>query len=144
MKTKITIDLNEILNRIYAESARRAIGEPDALVLTPDQNRLLAGYLEAGFDELCVRMGGYVALHSFNPHAESGNVQLHLSLRWCRGERVEALLHHAIVELLAHYALMRVYGDSDTCYGAAWRKHRAQALLVLARDQAALGPDGWC
>ena len=144
MKTKIIIDLTEILNRVYAESARHALCQPDALVLTPDQNRLLTGYLEAGFQELCVRMGGYVALHSFNPHAESANVQLHLSLRWCCGERVATLLQHAIVELLANYALMRVYGDDGTCYGTAWRKHRAQALLVLARDQAHLGPNGWC
>ncbi len=41
MKTKITIDLDEVLNRIYAESARHAIAEPDVLVLTADQSRLL-------------------------------------------------------------------------------------------------------
>ena len=144
MKTKITIDLDEVLNRIYAESARHAIAEPDVLVLTSDQSRLLEQYIETAFRELHVRMGGYVVLASFNPNADSGNIVLHLALAHCQGDMVANLLHHAIVELLAYYALMRVYGDENTYYGTAWRKYRAQAMLVLARDQAGLAVTELC
>ena len=137
MKVRIIIDLDEVLNRIFSESARRAVGEPDAFVLTTDQSRLLEQYIAAGFNELCVRMGSYVALSSFNPNCDDGNIVLHISLRYIDGRGIDTLLHMAIVELLAHYALMRVYGDEGTWYGTAWRKYRAQALLVLARDQLA-------
>ena len=138
MKVRINIDLDEILNRIYAESARRAVGETDAFVLTADQSRLLEQYISEGFNELCVRMGGYVSLSSFNPNSDDNNIILHLSLRHSEGPGLDSLLHKAITELLAHYALMRVYGDEGTWYGTAWRKYRAQALLVLARDQLAM------
>ncbi|MBQ7689589.1 MAG: hypothetical protein IJT30_00105 [Muribaculaceae bacterium] len=138
MKTKIIIDLDEILERVYAESARRAIGEPGVAVFTADQARLLEQHIESGFGELRVRLGGYVTLASFNPNADTNHIVLHLALRHTAGNGIEPTLHHAIVELLAHYTLMRLYGDANTWYGTAWRKYRAQVLLILARDQLAL------
>ncbi|MBR4217558.1 MAG: hypothetical protein IKR71_00745 [Bacteroidales bacterium] len=138
MITRIYIDLDEILNRIYAESARRALCAPDVPLLSADQSRLLEQYIESGFREVQVRIGGYVALASFNPNSDDNNIILHLQLRHNSGEPLSQLLHYALVELLAHYALMRFYGDEGTWYGTAWRKYRAQVLLMLARDQMAL------
>ena len=123
---------------MYAESARRAIAAPDVYVLTDDNSRLLTQYMESALRDVHTRMGGYVHLCSFNPHASERNVVLQLTLQHAVPPSVDAAMRDALVELLAYYALMRFYGDSNTYYGTAWRKYRAQLLLVLARDQAAL------
>lgn len=134
----LAVDVAEALDRVYAESARRALAAPEVYRLTADNYRLLTQYMESGLRDLRTRMGGYVTLCSFNPHAESRNVVLQLTLQHAAPPQLDELMHGALVELLAYYALMRFYGDRDTYYGTAWRKYRAQLLLVLARDQAAL------
>ena len=42
-------------------------------------------------------------------------------------------LKSAIINALANYTLMSLYGDEDSIYGTAWRLHRARALLLLCR-----------
>ena len=134
----ITVELDEALNLVYAESARRALAAPEVYRLTADNYRFLSQYMESAVRDLRTRMSGYVTLCSFNRHASERNVVLQLTLQHTVPPSVDVAMHDALVAVLAYYALMRFYGDSDTYYGTAWRKYRAQMLLVLARDQAAL------
>ena len=45
----------------------------------------------------------------------------------------ESVLAGAVTEALAFYALLQFYGEQDTYYGTAWRKHRAHIMLLLCR-----------
>ena len=134
----INADLDDVLDRVFAESARRAIAAPEVYRLTADNSRLLTQYVESALHDLRTRMGGYVTLWSFNPNSETRNVVIHLKLVHPASAGLDDIMRDALVELLAYYALMRFYGDDSTYYGTAWRKYRAQLMLVLARDQAAL------
>ena len=134
----IAVDLDEVLQHIYVESARRGLAAPEVYVLTPDNERLLAQYIKSGLHDLTARMAGYVHLCSFNPNADERNIVVQLTLEHAASAAIDRPMHDAMVELLANYALLRFYGERDTYYGTAWRKYRAQLLLVLARDQAAI------
>ena len=134
----ITADLDDVLDRVFAESARHAIAAPEVYRLTADNSRLLIQYVESALHDLRTRMGGYVTLWSFNPNSETRNVVIQLKLAHPASAGLDDIMRDALVELLAYYALMRFYGDDGTYYGTAWRKYRAQLMLVLARDQAAL------
>ncbi|MBO4870728.1 MAG: hypothetical protein J5565_01940 [Muribaculaceae bacterium] len=134
----INADLDDVLDRVFAESARRAIAAPEVYRLTADNSRLLTQYVESALHDLRTRMGGYVTLWSFNPNSETRNVVIQLKLVHPASAGLDDIMRDALVELLAYYALMRFYGDDSTYYGTAWRKYRAQLMLVLARDQAAL------
>ena len=134
----INADLDDVLDRVFAESARRAIAAPEVYRLTADNSRLLTQYVESALHDLRTRMGGYVTLWSFNPNSETRNVVIQLKLVHPASAGLDDIMRDALVELLANYALMRFYGDEGTYYGTAWRKYRAQLMLVLARDQAAL------
>jgi hypothetical protein len=134
----IAVDLNDVMQRIFAESARRALATPEVYVLTPDNSRLLAQYVESGLNDVKIRMAGYVTLCSFNPNIDERNIVLQLTLQHSASPQLDTVMHDALVELLANYALLRFYGEHDTYYGTAWRKYRAQLLLVLARDQVAI------
>lgn len=134
----LAINLDDILQRIYTESARRALAFPDTILLTPDNDRLLAQYIEDGLNDANSRMSGYVTLCSYNPNATERNIVLQLTLRHAASIEIDKVMHDALLALLVNYALLRFYGERDTYYGTAWRKYRAQLLLVLARDQAAI------
>lgn len=134
----IVIDLDEVLQRIYAESARRALAAPEVYVLTDNNENLLEQYIHSAMHDVKTRMAGYITLFSYNPNSTERNIVLQLKLEHPAGSSLDTAMHDALVELLANYALLRFYGERDTYYGTAWRKYRAQLMLVLARDQAAI------
>jgi len=130
----ITINLDTILDRIYAESAWHAAYETDVKVLTPDNARMLEMRIEDGLADLRPRISAYVSQWNYNPHIETGNITIGLSLPQtmdCHTETMAGL----IVDMMANYALMRFYGDENTYYGTAWQVARARLLLMLAKVQ---------
>ena len=135
---RIIIDLNTVLDRIYAESAWRAAHNPDVTLITSDNLALIVQHLESAMADLKVKLEGYIEIFSFNPNGEDRNIQIHLRFTHDVPYRVDLQMKDAVTELLAQYALMRFYGDEGTYFGTAWRRSRAQVMLMLARDQLAL------
>ncbi|MBO7609085.1 MAG: hypothetical protein J6S96_02635 [Muribaculaceae bacterium] len=134
----ITINFDDVFDRVFAESARRALAASGVYVLTEDNAPLLVKYIEDGLADVRTRMDGYVTLCSFNPNVDERNIVLQLALKHAATPSLDNVMADTLTQLLANYVLLRFYGESDTCYGIAWRKYRAQLLLVLARDQAAI------
>ncbi len=132
MKTTLKINLDAVLERIYAESAWRAAHRDDVYTLTPDNERMLSIKVGQALNELLARMSGYVTEWNYNPNLLEDNIWLTLQLD---GSVDEATLKGAITEALAYNALLQFYGEQDTYYGTAWRKHRAHVMLLLFNAQ---------
>ncbi len=131
MKMTLKINLDAVLNRIYAESAWRAAHRNDVYTLTPDNERMLSIKVGQGLNELLARMAGYVTAWNYNPNLLQDNILLNLKLD---GDGLdEDILQGDITEALAFYALLQFYGEQDTYYGTGWRKHRAHIMLLLCR-----------
>ena len=133
MKMTLKINLDAVLDRIYAESAWRAAYRNDVYTLTPDNERMLALKVGQGLNELLARMTGYVTVWNYNPNTLQDNIML--QLRFGGSLPDEGILKAAIIEALAFYALLQFYGERDTCYGTAWRKHRAHVVVLLCRTE---------
>lgn len=133
MKMTLKINLDAILDRIYAESAWRAAHRNDIYTLTPDNERMLSLKVGQGLNELLARMAGYVTGWNYNPNIEEGNITL--QLKFDGNSPNEDILSSTIIEALAYYALLQFYGEQDTYYGTAWRKHRAHVVLLLCRTE---------
>lgn len=131
---KLTIDLDEILDRIYAESAWHAAYDRDIPTLTPDNARMLEMRVEDGLNELRTRLAGYLTQWNYNPHIDKQNITLTLKTKHEPTTSLVDAMHGAIVGLLSAYALMCFYGENGTYYGTAWRLHRTKIMLLLARD----------
>lgn len=134
----ITINLEDIFQSVYIESARHAMAAPQTYILTEDNAALLTKYVEDGMTDVRTRMAGYVTLCSFNPNVDERNIVLQLKLEHDSSPNLDNAMADVLKQLLANYVLLRFYGEQDTYYGVAWRKYRAQLMLVLARDQAAI------
>lgn len=130
----ITIDLDTILTRIYAESAWHAAYEKDVKVLTPDNARMLEMRIEDGLADLKPRIDAYVTRWNFNRHLEQGNISIDLALPATMDSLTETM-RDVIVEMMVNYALMRFYGDEGTHYGTAWRVARARMVIMLGKLQ---------
>jgi len=131
MKMTLKINLDAVLDRIYAESAWRAAHSNDVYTLTPDNERMLSIKVGQGLNELLARMAGYVTAWNYNPNLLQDNILLNLKLD---GDGLdEDILQGDITEALAFYALLQFYGEQDTYYGTGWRKHRAHIMLLLCR-----------
>ena len=78
-------------------------------------------------------MAGYVTAWNYNPNITENNIPL--ELKFNNNGPAEDILRGAIVEALAFYALLQFYGEQDTYYGTAWRKHRAHVVLLLCRAE---------
>ena len=131
MKMTLKINLDAVLDRIYAESAWRAAHRNDVYTLTPDNERMLSIKVGQGLNELLARMAGYVTAWNYNPNLLQDNILLNLKLD---GDGLdEDILQGDSTEALAFYALLQFYGEQDTYYGTGWRKHRAHIMLLLCR-----------
>ena len=135
MKTTLKINLDAVLERIYAESAWRAAHRDDVYTLTPDNERMLSIKVGQALNELLARMAGYVTEWNYNPNLLEENIWLTLQIDVPVDE---ATLKGAITEALAFNALLQFYGEQDTYYGTAWRKHRAHVMLLLFNAQCTM------
>lgn len=130
MKNFIRINLDEVLDRIYAESAWRTAYRNDLYTLTPDNERMLVLKVQQGFHELLARLSGYVESWNYNPNIEQDNIMLVLKPD---GQPDSGTLRASIIEALAQYALLQFYGEAETYHGTAWRRQRAHVMLLMCR-----------
>ena len=131
----LKINLKQIYERIYAESAWRAAHRNDVYTLTPDNEELLRVKVKSGFDELVSKISGYLNSSSFDPTLARDNIKLDISF-----EEIEPVidsLRSAIIETLAFYALLQFYGLNDNYYDTAWRRNRAHVCIILCRAELA-------
>ena len=131
----LKINLQQIYERIYAESAWRAAHRNDVYTLTPDNEKMLQVKVKSGFDDLVSRIAGYLTSSSFNPSLQRDNIQLEFNLDL--PEASEAAMRTDVVETLAYYALLQFYGAKDTYYDTAWQRNRAHAVIILCRADLA-------
>ncbi len=130
----ITINLDTILDRIYAESAWHAAYSTTIPVLTPDNARLLEMRIEDGLADIKARISAYVTQWNFNPHLDEDHITIGLALPATMDSQQDTIAA-LIVEALAQYALMRFYNDEQLHFAAAWRVARARLTILLSRTQ---------
>ena len=132
----LTADIADVLERVYAESAWRAAHNPQKpYVLTPDNARMLTLHARRGWDDLLARMAGYVSSSNFNPNIDR-SLTLNLRVSTDHTDTLAEALTSAMVATLSFYILAQVYADDPlSWFDTAWRRHRAQCLLLLARSE---------
>lgn len=130
----VSIDMDDVLEKVYAASAWHAVGHDGCHVITPDNAAMLRSTMREAFDDLRTRAGGYIALASYNPDAAQGNVRLTFELRHKPPLEFADELSGVIEQMLANFVLFRHHGADDGYFYTAWRKYRAQLMLMFARD----------
>ena len=139
----INIDFDEILNYVYAHSAWLAAYNEKLRVLTPDSRGMLLLKMKEGYADLRQRVMGYLVFDNYNPNIESRNITMTFELKHEPSQSFGESLHDAIVAVLAHFVLMRFYGEIDSRgpkYGSSisyleWRRFKAKLMLAFAHDE---------
>lgn len=139
----ITIDIDDILNYVYAQSAWYNAHKPGARVLTADNRNMLLIKLREGYADLRQRVMGYLYFDNYNPNTTSANITMTFTFKHEQGPLFETALRDTIVALLAQFMLMRFYGELDphtndhspSIYHLEWRRYKAKLLLAFAHDE---------
>ena len=72
----ITIDFDEILDMVYAQSAWHAAYDKTVRVLTPDNRNMLLLKLKEGYADLRQRVLGYLIFDNYNPNIQTQNLTM--------------------------------------------------------------------
>ena len=139
----ITIDFDEILDMVYAQSAWHAAYDKTVRVLTPDNRNMLLLKLKEGYADLRQRVLGYLTFDNYNPNIQTQNITMTFGFRHIPQLGFDDALHDTIVALLAHFVLMRFYGEVDqrgmehgsSIYNIEWRRYKAKLMLAFAHDE---------
>lgn len=139
----IYIDFDEVLNYVYAQSAWHAAYHEGMRVLTPDNRRMLLLKLKEGYGDLRQRVMGYLTNDNYNPNIESRNIMMTFAFRHKQPASMDVALHDTVVALLAHFVMMRFYGEIDlrgAQYGNSifyleWRRYKSKLLLAFVHDE---------
>lgn len=131
---EVVIDLDDVLESIYAQSAWHCAHNKHLYRLTPDNSRLLTLKVKEAYDDLTTKAAAYIAFANFNPNIEHANIRLTFCFRHPYAESLPGHLKQILENAFAAYALMRCYGDLDDYHATAWRKHSAQLMLAFVRD----------
>ncbi len=129
----ITIDLDEIQQAIYTEGVWHPADNATAWGVNPSNEPIIDRRVREGLDDLLSRMSGYIVSQNINFNLERQNIVLGIALESRPLLTIARDLKNAIVNALANYTLMTLWGDEDSIYGTAWRLHRARVLLLLSR-----------
>ena len=129
----IIIDLDEIQQAIYTEGEWHPAANATAWGVTSSNEPIIDRRVREGLDDLMARMSGYLIGQNINFNLESGNIVLAIGLEHRPLLSIADNLKSAIINALANYTLMSLYGDEDSIYGTAWRLHRARVMVLLAR-----------
>lgn len=132
-RIEIAIDLDEIQQAIYTEGTWHPADNATAWGINSSNEPILDRRVREGLDDLLARMSGYIEHKNINFNLESNNIMLTLALERRPLLTIASDLKQAIINALANYTLMSLYGDEDSIYGTGWRLHRARVLLLLAR-----------
>ncbi len=131
---ELAIDLNDIFELIYAESAWISAHNDKMYRLTTDNEAMLRMKVSEGYALLLPHLQPYLTWANFNPNISSRNLTLTLQFIHEPPESLSDTIGRVIVELLANYALMRFYHGQTQLYETAWRKSNSQLMLMWARD----------
>lgn len=129
----ISIDLEEIQQAIYTEGTWHPADNATAWGVNQSNEPILDRRVREGLDDLLARMSGYIVSRNINFNLESQNIVLGIEVKKRPLLTLAKDLKNAIINTLANYTLMSLYGDEDSIYGTAWRLHRSRTLLLLCR-----------
>ena len=134
--TKVRVDLNEVLERVYAESAWQAMISGSRR-LTGDNERIVLMRMREVHEDLCTRLSGYVASNEWNVETKETTLTLHGK---CPAESVRRVW----ADTLWSGVMWRMHnaeeGDSLT-YHKMWRVSRARVLLLMPTGAENLAPN---
>ena len=135
----LTLDYDNVVDTILAESARRATYIPGTYILTRDNSAMIDKHLLHAFGEFCLHAAAYVTQSEYNPSEPSGGITVTLAVRQTLSATALNLLTSALSRVLSHWALSAIYGErdadgSESLYHLSWRHARAQFMIVLARE----------
>lgn len=139
----IYIDFDEILNYVYSQSAWHGAHNEEVRILTPDNRNMLLLKLKEGYADLRSRVMGYLEFDNYNPNIESRNIIMKFAFKHKPQLGFDSALHDTIVALLAHFLLMRFYGEIDSrgvehgssIFNLEWRRYKAKLMLTFAHDE---------
>lgn len=139
----ITIDFDEILNYVYAQSAWHCAYNEHERILTNDNRNMLLIKLKEGYADLRDRVLGYLDFDNYNPNVDSRNIIMKFAFKHEQPLGFDSALHDTVVALLAHFILMRFYGEVDpkgAKYGSSifnleWRRYKSKLMIVFAHDE---------
>lgn len=139
----INIDFDEVLNYVYAQSAWSAAYNENVRILTPDNRNMLLLKLKEGYADLKQRVMGYLTFDNYNPNIEVCNISMTFAFKHEPQPEFGDALHGTLVALLAHFVLMRFYGEIDprgqrygsSIYCLEWRRYKAKLMLAFAHDE---------
>ena len=129
----IVIDLDEIQQAIYTEGTWHPADNATAWGVNSSNEPIVDRRVREGLDELLSLMSGYIVSQNINFNLENQNIVLGIKVKTRPLLSLANDLKSAIVNALANYTLMTLYGDEDSIYGTAWRLHRARTLLLLCQ-----------
>ena len=129
----IIINLDEIQQAIYTEGQWHPAANATAWGVNSSNEPIVDRRVREGLDDLMSRMSGYIVGSNINFNLESENIVLAIGLEKRPLLTIADNLKSAIINALANYTLMTLYGDEDSIYGTAWRLHRARVMVLLAR-----------
>ena len=129
----IVIDLDDIQQAIYTEGTWHPADNATAWGVNSGNEPIVDRRVREGLDDLLARMSGYIVSQNINFNLDKGNIMLGIALERRPALSIASDLKSAIINALANYTLMTLYGDEDSIYGTAWRLHRARVLLLLCR-----------
>ena len=131
---EISVNLDDVLDSIYAQSAWHCAHNKQIYRLTPDNSTLLSLKVKEAYDNIYTQNMAYVSFANFNPNLNAANVRFNFIFRHPYHEAMPQDVKQIIENALVAFALMRCYGDLDDYYETAWRKYSAQLRMVFARD----------
>ncbi|MBR6490304.1 MAG: hypothetical protein IKT03_07210 [Muribaculaceae bacterium] len=139
----IYIDFDQVLNYVYAQSAWHAAYDKSVRLLTDDNRNMLLLKLKEGYADLRQRVLGYLDFDNYNPNIDSQNIMMTFCFKHTPPTGFADALRDTIVALLAHFVLMRFYGEIDargmeygsSIYSLEWRRYKAKLMLAFAHDE---------
>lgn len=139
----VYIDFDQVLNYVYAQSAWHASYDKSVRLLTDDNRNMLLLKLKEGYADLRQRVLGYLTFDNYNPNIDSRNIMMTFGFKHMPPTGFGDALRDTIVALLAHFVLMRFYGEVDargmeygsSIYSLEWRRYKAKLMLAFAHDE---------
>ena len=141
----VTVDIgfDDIFNYVYAQSAWHCAHNEKERVITPDYQNMLLLKLKEGYADLRSRVLGYLEFDNYNPNIDSHNITMRFAFKHAPQLNFDTALHDTIVALLAHFLLMRFYGEIDprgmehgsSIFNLEWRRYKAKLMLAFAHDE---------
>lgn len=129
----VTVTRTEITDLIYSHSAWHCAIRPQLIAITPDRDTMVTTALHEAYTSLLARLKPWLYSSTFwAKNDTSSDACIKLKFRY-RYSHIAALqLHDALAHLMAARVLMTAYAATDVYFGAAYRKHLSQILLIMA------------